>query len=188
MTDFLSAGFVDTFRQLYPDKIDAYTFWAYFNNARSKNIGWSDSLLIISHYFRFHMQKAQYFTTLTMKFILQENRLLPGIWGDQRQCLRQCDTRSDIWQRPLSDCTLHKLVNDEWYNKFTRYIFCYVILLCREIMCRLICTISNFLIPFVIKEEKKTSFWMKILIIDHSFESYGSFYCDNSRYAYNNRI
>lgn len=37
MTDFLESGFVDTFRMLYPDKSDTYTFWAYFNNAR---VGW----------------------------------------------------------------------------------------------------------------------------------------------------
>ncbi|KAI4501415.1 hypothetical protein M0802_003292 [Mischocyttarus mexicanus] len=40
MTDFLDQGFVDTFRMLYPDKTGAYTFWSYFANARSKNIGW----------------------------------------------------------------------------------------------------------------------------------------------------
>lgn len=40
MTDLLAAGFVDTFRLLYPDKESAYTFWSYFANARSKDIGW----------------------------------------------------------------------------------------------------------------------------------------------------
>ena len=40
MTDLLGSGFVDTFRDLYPDKTGAYTFWSYFNNARGKNIGW----------------------------------------------------------------------------------------------------------------------------------------------------
>ena len=40
MTDFLNAGFVDSFRLLYPDKTGAYTFWSYFKNSRSKNIGW----------------------------------------------------------------------------------------------------------------------------------------------------
>lgn len=40
MTDFLAAGFVDTFRDLYPEKTGAYTFWAYFANARAKNTGW----------------------------------------------------------------------------------------------------------------------------------------------------
>ncbi|XP_046613052.1 exodeoxyribonuclease [Neodiprion virginianus] len=48
MTDFLDAGYVDTFRQLYPDKTDAYTFWAYFNNSRSKNIGWRIDYFLVS--------------------------------------------------------------------------------------------------------------------------------------------
>ncbi|XP_012261249.2 exodeoxyribonuclease isoform X1 [Athalia rosae] len=48
MTNFLEAGFVDTFRQLYPDKTGAYTFWAYFNNARAKNIGWRIDYFLVS--------------------------------------------------------------------------------------------------------------------------------------------
>lgn len=40
MTNFLAAGFVDTFRALYPEKTGVYTFWSYFANARNKNIGW----------------------------------------------------------------------------------------------------------------------------------------------------
>jgi len=48
MTDFLKAGFVDTFRLFYPDKTGAYTFWSYFRNARSKNIGWRLDYFIVS--------------------------------------------------------------------------------------------------------------------------------------------
>ncbi|XP_033343240.1 exodeoxyribonuclease [Bombus vosnesenskii] len=48
MTDFLDAGFVDTFRALYPDKEGAYTFWSYFANARSKNIGWRLDYFLVS--------------------------------------------------------------------------------------------------------------------------------------------
>lgn len=48
MTDFLATGFVDTFRFLYPDKTDVYTFWSYFANARSKNIGWRLDYFLIS--------------------------------------------------------------------------------------------------------------------------------------------
>lgn len=40
MTEFLADGYVDTFRKLYPERKDAYTFWSYMNNARAKNIGW----------------------------------------------------------------------------------------------------------------------------------------------------
>ncbi|XP_017882083.1 uncharacterized protein LOC108626120 [Ceratina calcarata] len=48
MTDFLETGFVDTFRALYPDKTGAYTFWSYFANARSKNIGWRLDYFLVS--------------------------------------------------------------------------------------------------------------------------------------------
>lgn len=40
MTDFLADGYVDTFRKLYPDKTEAYTFWSYITKARVKNVGW----------------------------------------------------------------------------------------------------------------------------------------------------
>lgn len=40
MTEFLADGYVDTYRKLYPEQKDAYTFWSYMRNARAKNIGW----------------------------------------------------------------------------------------------------------------------------------------------------
>jgi exodeoxyribonuclease-3 len=39
-TELLAAGFVDTFRCLYPERRDAYTWWSYFRNARANNSGW----------------------------------------------------------------------------------------------------------------------------------------------------
>ena len=33
----LSEGFVDTFRELYPDKEEAYSYWSYRSNARLHN-------------------------------------------------------------------------------------------------------------------------------------------------------
>ena len=39
MTAFLARGYVDVFRQIYPDKI-AYTWWSYRARARAKNVGW----------------------------------------------------------------------------------------------------------------------------------------------------
>ena len=39
-TELLNAGFTDSFRYLYPDKTDAYSWWSYRFSARSKNIGW----------------------------------------------------------------------------------------------------------------------------------------------------
>lgn len=37
---FLDAGFVDTFRTLYPDKKEAYSWWTHWANARARNVGW----------------------------------------------------------------------------------------------------------------------------------------------------
>ena len=39
-TDLLNSGFVDTFRYLYPDKKDAYSWWSYRANSRARNVGW----------------------------------------------------------------------------------------------------------------------------------------------------
>lgn len=36
----ISADFVDIFRQKYPDKTDAYTWWTHWANARARNVGW----------------------------------------------------------------------------------------------------------------------------------------------------
>ena len=33
-------GYVDTFRALHPDKIEAYTWWSYQSRARDRNVGW----------------------------------------------------------------------------------------------------------------------------------------------------
>jgi exodeoxyribonuclease-3 len=38
--DFLQAGYVDTFRAAYPDRVDAYTWWTHWANARARNVGW----------------------------------------------------------------------------------------------------------------------------------------------------
>ncbi|NSL53115.1 exodeoxyribonuclease III [Calidifontibacillus erzurumensis] len=48
MTILLESGFIDTFRFLYPDKIDSYTWWSYMNKVRERNIGWRIDYFIIS--------------------------------------------------------------------------------------------------------------------------------------------
>lgn len=39
-TELLSAGFTDTFRRLYPELRDAYSWWSYRTAARERNVGW----------------------------------------------------------------------------------------------------------------------------------------------------
>ena len=48
MTNLLNAGFIDTFRYLYPDKGNIYTWWSYMRNARENNAGWRIDYFIIS--------------------------------------------------------------------------------------------------------------------------------------------
>ena len=45
MTDLLSLGFVDTFRELYSEKTGAYTYWTDIKNARAENVGWYATLI-----------------------------------------------------------------------------------------------------------------------------------------------
>ncbi len=40
ISKLLSSGFTDTYRKLYPDKEEAYTWWSYMGLSREKNIGW----------------------------------------------------------------------------------------------------------------------------------------------------
>lgn len=47
MTELLNAGFVDTFRFLYPEKVE-YSWWSYMFNARTKNIGWRIDYFLVS--------------------------------------------------------------------------------------------------------------------------------------------
>ena len=49
MTELLNAGFTDTFRYLYPDKTDTYTWWSYMFKAREKNAGWRIDYFIVSN-------------------------------------------------------------------------------------------------------------------------------------------
>ena len=48
MTELLDAGFIDTFRYMYPDKENEYSWWSYMGHAREKNIGWRIDYFIVS--------------------------------------------------------------------------------------------------------------------------------------------
>jgi exodeoxyribonuclease III len=48
MTLFLDSGFVDSFRYLYPDKDESYTWWSYMSKVRERNIGWRIDYFILS--------------------------------------------------------------------------------------------------------------------------------------------
>ena len=47
-TQLLGEGFIDSFRHLYPNEKDAYTFWSNRTNARSRNVGWRLDYFVLS--------------------------------------------------------------------------------------------------------------------------------------------
>ena len=59
MTKLLEAGFIDTYRELYPEKENAYTWWSYMANAREKNIGWRIDYFITSNKLKNKIQDAK---------------------------------------------------------------------------------------------------------------------------------
>lgn len=48
MTEMLQSGFTDTFRYLYPDERDIYSWWSYRFSARERNAGWRIDYFIVS--------------------------------------------------------------------------------------------------------------------------------------------
>ena len=47
-TQWLNAGFTDTFRHFYPDQKDIYSWWSYRFKAREKNAGWRIDYFVTS--------------------------------------------------------------------------------------------------------------------------------------------
>lgn len=65
-TELLSCGFVDSFRYLYPDKRDCYSWWSYMANSRARNIGWRIDYFVVSE---------------GMKDRIEQSSILPEVMG-----------------------------------------------------------------------------------------------------------
>lgn len=59
MTELLDSGFVDSFRYMYPDTTDMYTWWSYMRGAREKNIGWRIDYFITSRSLKDEIKDAK---------------------------------------------------------------------------------------------------------------------------------
>lgn len=59
MTELLGAGFTDTFRHLYPDTIEEYSWWSYMGKARERNTGWRIDYFITSKRLDDKIQEAK---------------------------------------------------------------------------------------------------------------------------------
>ena len=48
MTVLLNAGFIDSFRYLYPTATERYSWWSYMRSVRERNIGWRIDYFLLS--------------------------------------------------------------------------------------------------------------------------------------------
>lgn len=64
MTKLLDAGFTDSFRYLYPDKENIYSWWSYMFRAREKNVGWRIDYFIVSKKIENKIKEAKIYTQI----------------------------------------------------------------------------------------------------------------------------
>ncbi|MBR4544094.1 MAG: exodeoxyribonuclease III [Lachnospiraceae bacterium] len=58
-SDVLAAGFVDSFRYLYPDTTGAYSWWSYRMKARERNAGWRIDYFVVSEKLKSAIKEAK---------------------------------------------------------------------------------------------------------------------------------
>ena len=64
MSELLEAGFIDTFRYLYPDQKDIYSWWSYRFKAREKNAGWRIDYFLVSEDLKDKIKEAKIHTEI----------------------------------------------------------------------------------------------------------------------------
>lgn len=57
-SELLNAGFTDSFRWLYPERENAYSWWSYRAAARERNVGWRIDYFLVSDRLREVVQDA----------------------------------------------------------------------------------------------------------------------------------
>ena len=62
-TELLASGFSDTFRSLYPDKVE-YSWWSYMFQARQKNVGWRIDYFVVSNRIMDKVKEAKIHTEI----------------------------------------------------------------------------------------------------------------------------
>ena len=64
MSELLDSGYVDTYRYLYPNKENAYTWWSYMRKAREKDIGWRIDYFIVSEDIKKDIKDAKIYSEI----------------------------------------------------------------------------------------------------------------------------
>ncbi|MCL2665841.1 MAG: exodeoxyribonuclease III [Defluviitaleaceae bacterium] len=57
----LKAGFFDSFRRLYPNRTEAYTWWSYMPGLRERNVGWRIDYFLLSENLSSNIKEAKIF-------------------------------------------------------------------------------------------------------------------------------
>lgn len=60
----LESGFIDTYRYFYPDQKEAYSWWSYRFNARSRNAGWRIDYFCVSARFTDKLAAASIYASV----------------------------------------------------------------------------------------------------------------------------
>ena len=64
ITMLLEAGFTDSFRHLYPEKENSYTWWSYMGKAREKNVGWRIDYFLVSNSIKQKIEEASIYSEI----------------------------------------------------------------------------------------------------------------------------
>ena len=64
-TKVLESGYIDSFRYLYPDRTDAYTWWSYMFKASEKNVGWRIDYFVVSEKLKDGIKEAGILAEIT---------------------------------------------------------------------------------------------------------------------------
>lgn len=64
MTELINSGFTDSFRYLYPDKTECYSWWSYMGKAREKNVGWRIDYFIVSKNIEKNIKEATIYSEI----------------------------------------------------------------------------------------------------------------------------
>lgn len=57
-TQLLEAGFIDSFRHLYPEVTERYSWWSYRTAARSRNVGWRIDYFVVESPLKKYIKNA----------------------------------------------------------------------------------------------------------------------------------
>ncbi|MCR4624916.1 MAG: exodeoxyribonuclease III [Lachnospiraceae bacterium] len=58
-TKVLESGYIDSFRYLYPDKKEAYSWWSYMFKSRERNTGWRIDYFVVSEKLKDRIKDAK---------------------------------------------------------------------------------------------------------------------------------